>query len=176
MISTVLVEHSVWVRPGLAVLVALMLVVGALLVRNEARRASALLATVAGVAGLALTAWPEPAAATEGVRCAAQLSVPFQGLDTLANIALFVPATYAAVLACRRPLVVAVAASGLSALIEVVQALVPATGRVCDTNDWFMNTVGAALGVLLGLLTVAVVPPRPRPRRRRPQPEVTATR
>lgn len=173
MISTLLVEYSAYVRWVLAGLLLAMLLVGVLLVRYDARRTSAALAVVAGLAGLALTAWPEPGAAIDEVRCAVQLSVPFQGLDTLANVALFVPATYAAVLACRRPLVVAVVASGVSALIEVVQALVPATGRVCDTNDWFMNTVGTALGVLLAVLSVAVV----RPRSARPdQPAATATR
>ncbi|WP_299050046.1 VanZ family protein [uncultured Nocardioides sp.] len=168
MISTLLVEYSAYVRWVLAGLLLAMLLVGVLLVRYDARRTSAALSVVAGLAGLALTAWPEPAAALDEVRCAVQLSVPFQGLDTLANIALFVPATYAAVLACRRPVGVAVVASGVSALIELVQALVPATGRVCDTNDWFMNTVGTALGVLLAVATLAVVRPRPPDRGRPP--------
>lgn len=173
MISTLLVEYSAYVRWVLAGLLLAMLLVGVLLVRYDARRASAVLAVLAGLAGLALTAWPDPGAAIDEVRCAVQLSVPFQGLDTLANVALFVPATYAAVLACRRPVLVAAVASGASALIEVVQALVPATGRVCDTNDWFMNTVGTVLGVLLAVATLAVVRPRLLPR---DQPVETATR
>lgn len=54
-------------------------------------------------------------------------------------------------------MVVLVAASALSAVIEAVQALVPGIGRARDTNDWMMNTLGAALGVLLGVGVLAVV-------------------
>ncbi len=41
-------------------------------------------------------------------------------------------------------------------MIEALQSLVFAIGRACDTNDWMMNTVGAAIGVLLALGTVRV--------------------
>ena len=54
--------------------------------------------------------------------------------------------------AVGRPVLVAAAVSGLSALIELVQASVPAIGRSCDTNDWFMNTIGAVLAAFLAAL------------------------
>ena len=57
-----------------------------------------------------------------------------------------------------------VAAAVTSAMVEAVQAVVPATGRVCDTNDWFMNTVGTVLGVLLAVGTLTVVRSRHRDR------------
>jgi hypothetical protein len=47
------------------------------------------------------------------------------------------------------------AGAGLSAGIEAVQAAVPAIGRACDTNDWAMNTLGVAVGVLLARGTLA---------------------
>jgi VanZ family protein len=40
--------------------------------------------------------------------------------------------------------------------IEALQALVPAIGRACDTNDWAMNTMGTLLAVLLAAATVAL--------------------
>jgi glycopeptide antibiotics resistance protein len=78
-----------------------------------------------------------------------QFSIPFQGIDTLANLAMMLPLALFGALATRRPVAVFAAASGLSALIELVQALVAALGRACDTDDWFMNSIGAALGAII---------------------------
>jgi VanZ family protein len=62
-----------------------------------------------------------------------------------------VPLALFASLRYRRPLAVLAAVSLLSVLIELVQAALPALGRACDTNDWLMNTVGAAVGALLAI-------------------------
>ena len=92
----------------------------------------------------------------ERIFCTVQFSLPAWGtVELLANLALFCPPAFFAVLVTRRPLVVFALASGVSALIEGVQALVPAIGRACDTNDWTMNTVGALVGVLLASGTLA---------------------
>lgn len=87
--------------------------------------------------------------------CVVQFSVPTPGsVELLANVALFLPPAFFATLATRRPLVVLAAGAGLSAAIEALQALVFAIGRACDTNDWMMNTIGVAVGVLLALGTI----------------------
>ncbi len=80
-----------------------------------------------------------------GTFCTVQFSVPFRGIDTLANVALLFPVTLFAGLRTTRPVWAVAAASGFSAAVELLQALVPSLGRACDTNDWFMNTVGAVL-------------------------------
>lgn len=48
----------------------------------------------------------------------------------------------------------AVGASAFSALVEVVQAVVPAIGRACDTTDWITNTIGAVVGGVLAAVSV----------------------
>ncbi len=63
----------------------------------------------------------------------------------------------------RRPLLVLTAVSGLSALTELTQALIPALGRTCVTDDWFMNTVGAALGPLIATGIIFLNKRRPQP-------------
>ncbi|MGW7532433.1 VanZ family protein [Amycolatopsis sp. NPDC054798] len=91
------------------------------------------------------------------VVCVIQFSVPtLTSVELLANVALFFPPVFFAVLATRRPLLMLAAGAGLSAAIEAVQALVPAIGRACDTNDWAMNTLGAVLAVLLAGVTITL--------------------
>lgn len=80
-------------------------------------------------------------------------------VELAANVVLFVaPALFAAV-ATRRPALAFVAASVLTALIETVQALVPAIGRSCSTNDWLSNTIGAAIGVMLAVIALRLAGP-----------------
>ncbi|WP_406633223.1 VanZ family protein [Amycolatopsis sp. WGS_07] len=89
------------------------------------------------------------------IACAVQFSVPtLTSVESLANVALFFPPVFFAALVTRRPLLMLAAGAGLSAGIEAVQALVPAIGRACDTNDWEMNTVGAILAALLASGTI----------------------
>ena len=78
----------------------------------------------------------------------------FGRVELAANVVLFVaPALFAAI-ATRRPMLTLLAVSVLSALIETVQALVPALGRSCSTNDWLSNSIGAAIGVVLAAIAL----------------------
>lgn len=154
MISTILVENAALVRILFWAAVGVSAILGWVLFRSGKAGALAVLAVVGLLGVLALTVSP-----SDGVRyafCTVQFSVPFQGIDTLANIAMMVPLTLFAALRLRRPLLVFAAVSGLSAIIELVQALIPALGRSCDTNDWYMNTVGAAVGTLIALTVIVV--------------------
>ena len=155
MITTFLVNHAPAVRVLFWVVLVALTALGWLVHRLRARRALVTLAGISAVGVLALTMTPAGDGGN-GVFCTVQFSVPFQGIDTLANVALLFPLTLFAALLTNRPVPVVAAASGLSAAIELVQALLPSLGRACDTNDWFMNTVGAVLAGLLsaGIITV----------------------
>jgi hypothetical protein len=89
--------------------------------------------------------------------CVVQFSLPtLATVELLANVALFFPLVFFATLATRRPLLMLVAGVGLSAAIEALQAVVPAIGRACDTNDWIMNSIGTISAVLLARATFAL--------------------
>lgn len=154
MISSILATNPPLVRVLFWVGLALGIVAGWLLYRMRRQRALAVLAVISLLGPLALTF--SPSSAEPESFCILRLSVPFQGIDTLANLAMLLPLALFAALLLRRPLAVFAAASGMSAVIELVQALVPALGRTCDTDDWFMNTAGAALGALLASCIIAV--------------------
>lgn len=68
------------------------------------------------------------------------------------------PALLAGV-AARRPLLIGLLLSAVSAAVEGLQALLPALGRSCDTSDWLSNTIGAVLGA--GLAAAALLLARP---------------
>lgn len=114
------------------------------------------------VAGWLAAAWLVPLAAltlsptgrvTGTVGCTVQWSLPSWGaVELVANVLLFVPPALLATVATRRPWAVLLAASGLSAGVEAVQAVATGLGRACDTTDWTSNTLGAAAGVALGVL------------------------
>ena len=161
MISTFLVEHAPLVRIGFWVAVAAATLLAWVLHRLRLRRVLLGLSAVAVVAVLVLTLLPD-GARPGGVTCTVQFSVPFQGIDTLANVAMLLPLVLFLGTATNRPLTVLTGAVALSAVVEVVQALAPVLGRRCDTNDWFMNTVGAVLGAVIALVICALE------RRRRP--------
>ena len=93
-------------------------------------------------------------------RCEVRWELPtLTGPESLANILLLVVPVLLAGVATRRPLLAVLAGSGLSVVVEAVQAAVPAIGRSCDSGDWINNTIGAVIGgALAGLsLTVAIV-------------------
>jgi glycopeptide antibiotics resistance protein len=154
-ISTFLVEHAPLVRIGFWVAVAAATLLAWVLHRFRFRRVLLGLSAVALVTVLVLTLLPD-GARSGGVTCTAQLSVPFQGIDTLANVAMLLPLVLFLGTATNRPLTVLTGAVALSAVVEVVQALAPVLGRRCDTNDWFMNTVGAVLGAIIALVVCAL--------------------
>lgn len=155
MISTFLVEHAPLVRIGFWVAVAAATLLAWVLHRLRLRRVLLGLSAAALIAVLILTLLPD-GARPGGVTCTVQFSVPFQGIDTLANVAMLLPLVLFLGTATNRPLTVLTGAVALSAVIEVVQALTPVLGRRCDTNDWAMNTVGAVLGAVIALVICAI--------------------
>lgn len=157
MITTFLIEHP-WLSPTA---LALLVVAGPLVGRAVAGRPRAawLLAGLATLPVVVLTMLPTDARAFE--RCEVAWTLPTVGrVELAANVVLFVaPALFAAV-ATRRPALVLVAGSALSGLIETVQAVVPAIGRSCSTNDWLSNTIGVVIGVALALVALRLAGPR----------------
>ena len=155
MISTFLVEHAPLVRIGFWVGIAAATLLAWVLHRLRLRRVLLGLSAVAVVAVLVLTLLPD-GTRPGGITCTVQFSVPFQGIDTLANVAMLLPLVLFLGTATNRPLTILTGAVALSAVIEVVQALAPVLGRRCDTDDWAMNTVGAVLGAVIALVICAI--------------------
>ncbi|PRY65916.1 VanZ like protein [Glaciihabitans tibetensis] len=160
MISTLLVENASLVRVLFWVAVAASATIGWLLHRSGKSRILSVLAAIGLLGIIALTVSPSDGG--DSGFCTVQFSVPSRGIDTLANVAMMVPLSLFGALWLRRPLAVLAAVSGLSAGIELLQALLPALGRACDTDDWLMNTVGAVVGVLLAIGIIAVDGGHPR--------------
>jgi hypothetical protein len=154
-ISTFLVEHAPLVRVGFWVAAVAAVAVGWLLHRMRARTALLVLAAIGLVGPLVLTLLPD-GARPDGVTCTVQFSLPFLGLETLANLAMLLPLSLFLGLATGRPFRVLGGVSALAVGIELVQAVAPVLGRACDTNDWFMNTVGALIGALGAFVIVLV--------------------
>ena len=75
-------------------------------------------------------------------------------VELFANVVLFVAPVLLAGVATGRPLAMVATGSALSAVLEGVQALIPAIGRSCDTNDGLCNTIGAGVGGLLAVVAV----------------------
>ena len=155
MITDFLLEHAALVPVALLAIAAACVGVGFAVMRGRRYQWLRALVVVSGLLVIALTLVPV-SGDLGGRHCTVQFFVPTLGsVELLANVALLFPLTFFAALATRRPLVVLGAATVLSAAIEGVQALVPAIGRACDTNDWAMNTAGAVVAALLALITLA---------------------
>jgi hypothetical protein len=75
--------------------------------------------------------------------------------ERVGNVLMFVPMTFFAVLASRRPALVAAAGIALSGVIELTQS-VTHLGRQCAGFDLVNNGIGVVLGVLLGVLAARV--------------------
>lgn len=112
--------------------------------------------SLAGV--LLLTLGPSGYNVRDEVWCKVQVVAPTLGrIELVANIALFFPLAFYGTLASRHPFVWLLACVGVSAAIEAIQAVAPVIGRACDTNDWLMNTIGSVAGVLVAIVTMALV-------------------
>nr|WP_242679848.1 VanZ family protein [Nocardioides sp. IC4_145] len=77
-------------------------------------------------------------------------------VELAANVVLLVAPALLAAVASRCPALAVLGASLLCAAIETLQAVVPALGRSCSTDDWLSNTVGAVTGGLLGWLALTL--------------------
>ena len=157
MISTFLVEYSAFVPWAMLVVALVCVGLGQVFVRRQpGRSALRILTGLAVVPAVALTLLPDSREVDGG--CVVAFAAPQWGaVESLANLALLFPFVLFLALALRRAFLALVAGTALSAVIETVQALVPALGRSCDTNDWWMNTLGAGVAALLaaGLLRSA---------------------
>ncbi|RXR32406.1 VanZ family protein [Oerskovia turbata] len=145
-ITTLLVQHP-WFSPTvLALLVILGPVVGR---RLDGRpRIAWTLFGISLVPIVLLTLAPSSREIVE--RCTVAWALPtFGRVELMANVILFVPPVLLAAIASRRPFVAFLGGVAGSAAVELVQALTPALGRSCDTNDWLTNSIGAAIGALL---------------------------
>jgi VanZ family protein len=159
MITDFLLDHSTLVPVGLLVIAFVCVGVGYLMLRSRryGRRITWGLLVLSVLPVFALTLVPSLGSGGHYAVCTLQFSVPtLTRVELLANVALFAPPVFFATLATRRPLLMLATGSGLSAAIEALQALVPAIGRACDTNDWMMNTIGSVIGVLLACGTIAL--------------------
>jgi hypothetical protein len=151
-ITTILVEHP-WMSP--AALAALLLL-GPFVARwLAARPRLAWAATALALLPVALlTLVPVDRELVE--RCEVAWTLPTPGrVELAANVILFAAPALLAVAATRRPLLVVLAGSGLSAAIEALQAAAPVLGRSCSTNDWLSNTIGTLLGAAVAAAALA---------------------
>ncbi|WP_370324920.1 VanZ family protein [Euzebya sp.] len=153
MITTFLVEHPWLTTAALGALIVIGPLVGYALVGRP--RLAVWLGLASTLPVLALTLVPTDRDLAVG--CAIEWALPTLGaVELMANVVLVVPAGLIFGVASRRPLRVALGASALSCLIELIQAVVPALGRSCSTGDWLANTIGAALGAGVAALVLVV--------------------
>lgn len=153
MITTVLVEHP-WLSPtALVVLLVLTPVLGHVLFPRP--RLAWWLTGLTLVPVVVLTLIPVHRQLY--ARCTMEWSLPTPGrVESFANVVLFVAPVLLGGLASRRPHWALLAGSVLSAVVEAVQAAVPAIGRSCSSNDWLSNTIGSLIGALLASIALAV--------------------
>ncbi len=87
-----------------------------------------------------------------------QLTLPLSGVDKLHHFASFAALVLPAVIARpRHALWLAPLAIGYGGLIELIQ---PQVGREAEWGDVIANTLGVALGVILGTATHRLIPQR----------------
>ncbi len=156
MITNLLVDHP-WLSPTA---LGLMVVLGPVLGRWLAPRPGLawMLAALSLLPVAILTLVPVDRVLF--ARCTVQWSLPTPGrVELMANVVLLVAPALLAGVASRRPLLAALAGSALSVRLETVQALAPAIGRSCDTNDWLSNTIGAVIGGALAWVALRLAAP-----------------
>lgn len=151
MITDVLMERA-WLAPTAFVLLVLLAPVAGWWLIDRPRVARG--AFVCSLVPVAITTLV-PVSRRAFQFCAVQWTAPTPSrVELVANVVLFIaPAAILTVLT-RRPVMAVLALVALSGVIELTQAVVPAIGRSCDTNDWANNTLGAAIGAGLGALAL----------------------
>lgn len=153
MLSTILVEHPWLTTTTLVALVVVGPLLGAWLVGRQ--RTTGVLLALALLVVAALTLVPTSRDLERG--CWVEWTVPTPGaVELVANVILFVPVVLLLGVLLQRPLLALLMASAGSLLVETVQALAPALGRSCSTDDWFSNTIGAALGAVLAAVALLI--------------------
>lgn len=166
MLATTLLEHPWVTTVALAVLVVGCPLAGVWLASHP--RVMAVLLGAAVLAVLLLTLTPtgrEPAG-----QCAFEWTLPTLGAgELMANVIMFVPLGFLAVLLLRGPVEAMLAVSAGAGLIEIVQEALPGLGHSCSTNDWFSGTLGALLGAALAAAALRYLSTRNA--RRVPEPE-----
>jgi VanZ like family len=103
---------------------------------------------------------PDGAAIVDCVQSLADPSAWWRGLiattdrgERVGNVLMFTPLGFFAVLATRRPAVVAVVGVLAPCAIEFGQVLIGG-GRDCAANDWLNNATGLLLGVVAGVVVL----------------------
>lgn len=155
MIATLIAEQP-WLSPALlGILVALGLIFGRRLLFRPT--IAWVLAVVSVVAILVAAVVPEDRELS--TRCEVAWSLPTpERVEPFANLVLFIPVGFLIAIAANRPLLGLLAGVTFSALIEAVQALLPAIGRSCDTGDWVANSIGALGGAALAWAVIRLRP------------------
>lgn len=162
MISTFLVSVHDLVEPTFIVATLLSALLGFVLLGRRRGRGALMWLAAASLVGALLLALVPSGDAPARELCSVGFSWPSWGaVASSANIMLLLPATLFAALALRRPLLAFGAGVATSALIELVQAVTPALGRACDTDDVWMNSLGALVAALLAAGVLAVRARRP---------------
>jgi len=146
-ITNWLLDHPWANAVGFAVLVLVGPLAGAWL---AGRRRAAWWVTGASLLPVAVLTL-SPTGRTGVAGCTVQWALPDPGsVELVANVLLFAVPALLATVAVRRPVVVVLAGSALSVVVEGVQAVALDLGRACDTTDWLCNSLGALLGAGLG--------------------------
>ncbi|MDQ0766988.1 VanZ family protein [Streptomyces canus] len=110
-----------------------------------------LAASLAGIATVTLLPGNAGDAGTGKCDTGLSLQAALDSPSAWMNVALFVPAVFFAVLAFRRPVTAAAVGMLLSGVIELAQTNLVG-GRSCSVTDFAMNTVGALIGAVAGLV------------------------
>jgi membrane-associated HD superfamily phosphohydrolase len=160
MIAALLIDNPA-LMPVLVLLTAVICVAAGYLilrVRRYRQRILWALAALSVVPIAALALVPIPTRRMDDIAlCTSEFDMPtLTSVEMVANSALLFPLVFFTALATRRPLLICAAGIELSAAIEIVQALVRSLGRVCDLNDWAMNSIGVVAAALLAGATIAL--------------------
>jgi hypothetical protein len=156
-VAVFLIDNPALVPVLVLLIAAVSFLAGYLILRAHRQWALWTLAVLSIVPVVALTLVPTPRRMDEVPFCTLDLTLPtLTSVEMVANVALLFPVVFFTALATRRPALILGAGIGLSAAIEICQALVPALGRACDSGGWVMNSVGAIFAALLASATIAL--------------------
>ncbi|HZD56766.1 MAG TPA: VanZ family protein [Anaerolineales bacterium] len=125
-------------------------------------------ASIALAAALAVTLVPSEFGEESVVRCVIAIPTTLGLFDLPAitqeslNALLLLPLGFFSALAARRAWVAVLPVIITPVFIELIQALIPALDRVCNSQDLINNVTGGLLGVALGAIFVLAIQSRRR--------------